>query len=506
LLVATAFLVTAVAIYGLRVADADLFGHLAYGRFFWQQGGARFADPFSYTTAGLTWYCHEYLSQIVLWLTYAVGGSSGLIALKCLIGGAAAMFSWRALGIVTRDARIRAPVLMLTACLLERYLYFRPQLFTFFFFSLFVLVVIAHLYGTRGVVWILPPSLALWANLHGGFAAGIGAVGLGAVLAASRAIDGAGAWYDTRELLGVLAICLLASLATPLGWSAWVYLAVKAANPLNRQFIAEWQPLQLDWTGGLVALLVALTLTAGIEAERRGARPSGIRPVLWLAAVAPVAILAVRSHRHVPLLAIWTAPVLAALADAALGAQPFRRGARLALLGATLFVGLASAFQMLGTLADPQPRIHAAGYYSGVRSPVGAASLLRATGRSGRLYAPLWWGSYLTWELYPRIQVSSDGREDSLYRLDQIGENLAFYTSRRADIDAPLRVGSDFVLVPRSAPVLGALLVDRRWRLLFEDQDSALFVRDDDAHADLVLRSRERRLSPAERVPPRYFE
>src|SRR6266542_2066668 len=107
-LVATAFLVTAGAIYALRVADADLFGHLAYGRFFWQQGGARFVDPFSYTTARLTWYCHEYLSQIVLWLAYAVGGSGGLIALKCLVGGLAAMFSWRALGVVTRDARIRA--------------------------------------------------------------------------------------------------------------------------------------------------------------------------------------------------------------------------------------------------------------------------------------------------------------------------------------------------------------------------------------------------------------
>src|SRR5512136_1109382 len=98
------------AVYWLRIADPDLWGHLRYGRFF-LENGVRAADPFAYTAAGQPWYAHEYLAQIVLWLTYAAAGAGGLIALKCLLGAAAVALHGVTLAVLGGRARIWAPLL-----------------------------------------------------------------------------------------------------------------------------------------------------------------------------------------------------------------------------------------------------------------------------------------------------------------------------------------------------------------------------------------------------------
>ena len=64
-------------VYALRLADADLWGHLRYGRYFVESDFPPAADRFSYTAQGLTWHTHEYLAQIILWLVYATGGAPG---------------------------------------------------------------------------------------------------------------------------------------------------------------------------------------------------------------------------------------------------------------------------------------------------------------------------------------------------------------------------------------------------------------------------------------------
>src|SRR5690242_595614 len=152
-------ILTALAtVYAMRNADADLWGHLRYGRLF-VEGGPHAADPFAYTSAGRTWSVHEYLAQMLLWLAYSAGGPGGLIALKCLLGGAAVWCVYAAVRLGSDDALVWAPVFILAAHALGRWFLFRPQLFTFLFFALFVLLLFRHLLGRRGRLWLLPPLL-----------------------------------------------------------------------------------------------------------------------------------------------------------------------------------------------------------------------------------------------------------------------------------------------------------------------------------------------------------
>ena len=514
LLAALAVFVSVISVYMMRIADPDLWGHLRYGRLFIEQRSLSLPDPFAYTTAGLTWHTHEYLSQILLRLTYDLAGPPGLIALKCLVGGAALYVLYRCIRLVTDAPRIWAPILMLAAILLGRFYLFRPQIFTYLLLAIFTLTLIRYLFDLRARLWILPLLLIPWANLHGGFVAGIGVIGLALglrVIGSWRRHSShiSSIWRDTRALLGTLLACLGASLLTPMGWQLWPFLVTELGNPYNRRYLVEWQPVRLSAPGldGLLLLfLVALLLIAGFLAQRRVPQIAGLRPWHWLVSCLPLAIMALQSHRHIPIMLIWAVPILALLGGAAIDAWSEARFTQsiLALLTALILVpALLGAYY---TLSDPSPRIRLTKDSLGNDRPFGAVAFMRANELGGNVYAPLWWGAYLTWELYPDILVSMDGRNDTLFPVEMVGENLIFYKGRPDTPHAPLRYTTDFLLVPAGSEVLSMARADEHWTAIFDDSESILFVRNDEDHAGLLSRYRAGELhSPSVSVPQFFY-
>jgi hypothetical protein len=196
--------------------------------------------------------------------------------------------------------------------------------------------------------------------------------------------------------------------------------------------------------------------------------------------------------------------VLALLAPAALASSDGRRHT-FPLLLITFVIGVAGAFEVAATLHDPWPRIHVETRGSAAQ-PLAAASFVRTNDLRGRLYNPLWWGSYLSWELYPRMLVSSDGRNDTVYPIARIGENLLFYATHDPDLEAPWRDGADFLLVPAGAFVSSRIRGDSRWVVVHEDAVSTLFVRNDEVHRDLVARAQQGRLRAAAEPAVAFLE
>jgi hypothetical protein len=268
----------------------------------------------------------------------------------------------------------------------------------------------------------------------------------------------------------------------------WPYLATELTCEVNRRFIEEWQPLGLAEHGwmawGLYFFVGALVLAFGAVARRR---IHGLPAWAWLVSCVPLVFLAARSIRHIPICVLWTGPVLALLAEAALALRP--AGAWRGLwLGTSALTAMAALLTVRCVLADPSPAVNLGGPVLGDCSPRGAVAFLRANQLAGRVYNPLWWGSYLTWELHPDVLVSMDGRNVTLFPAAMVAENLEFFLTDDAPADAPLQHQADFVLVPGDAPVLRRLRQDNHWAILFEDAEAALFVRADEAHAALLHR------------------
>jgi hypothetical protein len=193
--------------------------------------------------------------------------------------------------------------------------------------------------------------------------------------------------------------------------------------------------------------------------------------------------MAYLSVRHVPLAALWVGPVIALLASRDLvvaGDSPAFRRLWFVFRGlAVLPVCLTAA----AVYAQPGPAISTGGTVLGNTHPCRAVAFMRDNHLAGNIFNPLWWGSYITWELYPAVRVSMDGRNISLFPDRMVVENFDFYLKDAGTVDpeTPLRYDTDFLLIPSDSPVLSRIETDGRWRQAFRDGDAALFLRADAA-------------------------
>ncbi len=481
----------AVCLYSMRRADPDLWGYLAAGRLFLEQGGLTTHDPFAYTSTGLTWVTFEYGAHIALWLAYRVAGPLGLIALKCILGGVSLYFLAAAIRVTTRDPHVWVPAFVLCASTVSRFFLFRPQLFTFAFFALFVAVLFRHLLERRAPLWLLPAVMLVWANTHGGFVAGLGAVGLAIALRASENLrlepfSVRRLMAGTKALWVTLGTCVVATFINPMGARLWGYVLTELAHSTNRRYTVEWGPASLHtdaWSAIALTLITGTFLVVAAAACRRGrSLGKGPQSIAWALTCVPLLAMAYVSVRHVPIAAIWVGPVITLLASRAIVAvghsAAFRR---------TWFVlrGLAvlpACLTFAVVLAAPLAAISTDGTVLGRRHPCTAVAFLRENHLTGNVFNPLWWGSYLTWELYPAVRVSMDGRNISLFSDRMVVENFDFYLKNAGtvDADAPLRYDTRVLLIPADSPVLSRIETDARWQQAFRDNDSALFLRASD--------------------------
>jgi hypothetical protein len=371
-----------------------------------------------------------------------------------------------------------------------------------------VWIVFAHLLGRPARLWTLPPLLTLWANVHGGFLAGLGAIGLVLGLRVLQAyyrtgLRAAALWSAAWPLGLTLLVGFGATLLNPFGLGLWRYVLTEMTHSTNRELISEWLPLldpsDMDpWTVLLVGLLLGVLLFAWLLAQTQRAAIADLPAWLWLLSCLPLTWMAFSSIRHVPILAIWTAPVVSLLAQAAANRWAPAKGWETGWMAVTALIALPAFLGVVLGLSHPAPRISAGKF------PFEAAAFMRDNRLQGNVYGPLWWGSFLTWELYPDVRVAMDGRNVTLFPSAMVRENLMYVRPEATDPDVPLQYPTDYLLLPTEAVVVEQLRDDPRWQVLYEDEEAILFVRAD--YADVLRRFRAGKLKQPDTPKPDYFE
>ena len=110
--------------------------------------------------------------------------------------------------------------LILSAVAISTQMQFRPQLFTFMMIGVVMMVLAIEVYRGAATLWPLIPMFALWANFHGGYIVGLGAMGIAAaVLLVQGLRDGCrmtSAWRLGLVTLGCAAATIHQSLRSGL--------------------------------------------------------------------------------------------------------------------------------------------------------------------------------------------------------------------------------------------------------------------------------------------------
>ncbi len=464
LLTILAFLAIAAAAL-LMPAQNDTWWQLKAGERIWTTGHVLLSDTFSFTANGAFWPNHEWLSQVVFYGIYALGGLP-LLTVAC---AAAVIGGWTiALRMAPASPRVKFLLVAWVLSAATTAWTLRPQVI-----SLLLVAVTVGLLVKRRYAW-LPALFMVWANLHGAVLTGLVLVAAACVAALVEAVatehEGRFSWRSLRPLRSVIVtsvLCALATLATPLGYHLWLEIPaffVRIRQVRVEEFTApgllalRWIPF---WTAA--AALIALVAMRGLTVVRDPAARQNGSITLCACAVALLA-MAVTAVRNVGPFLMIAVPAFAVLLPASTrGSSHTRREHGLlngvaAAVAAVVVVG--AVFVSYARRAD---RLQ--------WDPLPAASMQALESCSGNVYNRFDEGGYLIWFAHRPVYIDSrylpysDAFIKEHVQIEQSGDPDA--AIRRYDIRC--------AYVPVDSLVSNRLR-DAGWKTLYSDRRWAVLA------------------------------
>lgn len=451
-----------------RFNDPDMWWHLKTGEVIWTTRTIPTTDLFSYTTNHHTWIPHEWLSQLLIYGAYRLGGYSGLMLWLCFFAALLLIAGYTLCSLYSGNAKtafIGALVIWLFS---TSGLAIRPQLIGYLL--LVVELLLIHLGSRRSPRWFfgLPPLFALWVNCHGSFFLGL--LLLGIVFFCSSFNFRMGPlvslrWEPRRRRM--LAFAFLFSIAAlflnPVGVKQILY----PLNTMLRQHIVlsqidEWKPLQLSDPRG-VMLLGIVGVVLFVLIIRRSELFFNELLMLILGTV-----LAVSHQRMEFVFGILAAPLISRLLSTSWDGYNVEQDhpwPNAALITLSLLI----AFWMFPNRQYLVKQVDEG-------NPVKAVEFIENHHLHGHMLNAFDYGGYLIWAL-PEQPVFLDGRADVFEWSGVLGE-FAKWATLQSDPNALLdKYDVDFCLLERDSPIAQALPILHGWKLIYKDNASVIFVR-----------------------------
>jgi hypothetical protein len=477
----TLLAVLAILAMATRVSlDSDTWWHLRAGQWMIEHGALLRADPFSFTRLGAAWHYPGWLAQVVLYAVYRAAGPGGLNLLTALVVTLAFIFVYKTM---RGDAFLRSFVLILAAAASAVYWSARPQIFSLLLGAAFYWGIESYRRGERNRLWLLPVLMALWVNLHGGFAIGFILLGLSVLGLALEGLFASGeerrrAWRSAVMLGGVGLICALAVGLNPFGFEMLAYPFKTVGIGALQSYIQEWQSPDFHTREAQPFLWLLFATLAAIGFSRRR---MSMADFVVLSGVAYTGFLA---GRNMPLLSIVAPPILVShaqeildrLAPAWGASVPSRpASARIAWINYSV-AALTVAAVVLKAL--PVLRADISGQEISKTQPLESIAYMREHGGLGNMLNSYNWGGYLIWAL-PQYPVFVDGRTD-LYDDELLSQYLTAVRAEPGWRDVLQRWQIGVVLLEPNMPLVTVLSLEG-WRTVAADHLSVVLVPPDQA-------------------------
>jgi hypothetical protein len=430
----------------LFAGDGDPGRHIRVGSYILETRSIPRVDLFSHTMQGEPFIPFEWLSEAIFAGFHMSAGLAGAAVLTALLFGGTVALVYLTMvrsGVPTFVAFLFAFVSM---TLQAMHLHPRPHMFTTLLVAVFAFILLEARRDRRtGRLLLLPPLMAVWANLHGGFLVGF-------ILLFMFAADSWLTWRGTRGesspryamwITGVLGLCFLASLLSPARLELW---------PHTTGYLKE------DWL---------------VDFTQEYMSPNFHDPLIKLRNIPLFAVLAL------PWLATWTI----ALAD-----QDTRPGRaldrfmewtrRLSRTEATLtgwpIVAVGVVVLTAAALRPDRREVYS---FSSEVFPVAAVeSLLESDVELvGPVYNEFGWGGYLLYRAWPEIPVFIDGQTD--FYGEELTQEYVRIRGLRPDWETLLdKHGVRWALIPVDAPLAQGLELHADWERVYSDSVAVAFV------------------------------
>ncbi|HEY1421242.1 MAG TPA: hypothetical protein VGG90_11120 [Candidatus Dormibacteraeota bacterium] len=457
--------------------DPDFWWHLRIGRWMVDNGRLPATDIFTFTVPNHVWTDHEYLTEILMWLTYSTFG----ITVLCIAFG---LITWAGFWLMYRQVRKQPFVIVGTGLAIGAIAGSpiwgpRAQMITFALSCLQLYWLQGYLSGRSRALTYFPLVMILWANLHGGWV--IGFVWLGVALIAEVV---GWAWdrsnpahrMHVRFLLIITAASAVAVAATPHFLSLYPYPFQTEGSIAQQKLIVEWFSPDFHQVYLRPFEAMFFLLIAGFAFRR----PTLYEFLLTLLALG----LALQSVRNVALFVAATTPVLINTYSEIWKEVAQSRKWTLTLPPRPLFAAITAIMLLViaGTTA-----LHISGSISpsaqrnldATTYPVAAADWLAAHPEVGtRMYNQYGWGGYLADRFYPEANRRVFIFGEAALMGDPLLNEYEDVQTLRPDWQQVLDSSKvDYIVYNRGEALANVLATEPGWKLVYEDSVAVIFVR-----------------------------
>ncbi len=466
------------ALLGARlINDPDLGFHLRGGQWMLQSHRFFSTDTYTYTVSDHKYLNIHWLYQIVLFGAYRVGGYPLLtilnVALLALIG-----FSTLLRLRLTGAPPWICVVLLLTAVVAsETRFVVRPEVVSWCFMSLTLLILELRAAGRRNLLWLLPPIHWIWANTEGLFALGwaLMAIHLVAGYILTRKTD----FTLLRSFALSVVVCLLNPNLVDGALYPFSHLLMLGTSNVFKRFIGELQsPWGRDafiatvplWTYRVFSVVLLILI---LTSPRRRKIHEGLLAVSFFC-------LSATAVRNISIFMLAVVPVVASCwkdlewewllkSQRSTLARPATAWAFTVL---TLLFCLRVATNAY-YISDRRGERFGLGL-DGERQPITAAQFLADNQLSRRILNQMNWGGWLDWRGPQKTFV--DGR------LEVMGEE--FYSEYLASYRGGLgrladKYNADIIFFGHAiGNWQSELATTSEWRLVYLDGFFAIYLRD----------------------------
>lgn len=451
-----------------RFNDVDLWWHLKTGQIVWTTHTIPTTDLFSYTTHHHAWVPHEWLSQVLIYGAYKLGGYSGLMLWLCIFTTVLLLAGYLLCSLYSGSSKVGfVGATVIWFCSTVGFS-IRPQLIGYLL--LLVEMLLLHLGRTRNPRWFfgLPLLFAVWVNCHGSFFFGFCVLGLFLFCSFFHFRMGSlvSLRWDPRSRRSLMWSMVLSGAAlflNPLGIRQVLYpLNVMLHQPIVLSQVQEWLPLPFnDLRGfGFLTILGSIFFVLILRHSEL------FLDELLLLAVS--ADLAIKHQRMIFVFGILAAPVLARLLTPlwdSYHADQDRPWLNAGMIALSVLV-MIWAFPSHRNLVQQVDR----------GNPVGAVEFIKTHHLQGNMLNDLNYGGYLIWAA-PQHPVFVDTRND-VYEWTGVLDEFAKWATLQSNPNTLLdRYGIDFCLLDRESPMAHVLPLMQGWKTIYSDDRSVIFER-----------------------------
>jgi hypothetical protein len=426
------------ALLALTAADADLWGHITFGRDILASGHLVQVDRYSFT-GDLPWINHEWLAEIAMAAAWQTAGAIGLTTLKLTLAwgaGALVLAAWRPFRLTPlwRDGLLFVTALGVWPLVAT----IRPQAFSILLCAVVLFCLIQVREGRGWARLAVPVLFAVWVNTHGGWLVGAGIL---AIFTACALID---LTLSLRLRLGILLMAVAsaaACLVNPYGVRMLDFL-LATVRP-ERADIPEWRPVTALPMAALALWFLPMALAAVALVRRRKDVPLWV----WLT----IAMLAAGSMRVARLGGFFAIAVGLLVAPLASGTRRDAGGTARAIDWTAVGAAICAGVLALGIFGR---RVSMDGEWT---PEPGAVEFARSHGLRGHLLTWFDYGEYAIWHLAPTMTVSMDGRRETVFSTAVRNRHTEIYRNGPGAIVAVAELRPDYIWLPKSLPVVSHL-------------------------------------------------